>query len=110
MLKNIFFDSRESTIRKESTPELERLVELLKSNPSIKIEISGHTDNIGAEDYNKNLSEERAKAVVDYLIKKSVDTARLEYAGLGYSKPISSNETEEGRQLNRRTEFKVISK
>lgn len=110
VLKNIFFDSRESTIRKESIPELERLVELLKSNPSIKIEISGHTDNIGAEDYNKNLSEERAKAVVDYLIKKSVDTARLEYAGFGYSKPISSNETEEGRQLNRRTEFKVISK
>ena len=76
----------------------------------LKIEISGHTDNIGSNEYNKKLSKDRAKAVVDYLIVQGIDEGRLTYAGYGESQPISDNDTEVGRQENRRTEFKVLSK
>jgi len=108
VLRNIFFDFDKATLRPASTAELERLYELLVKFPSLKIEISGHTDNKGSADYNKNLSEKRAKAVVDYLINKGINASRLVYAGYGFDRPIESNDTEEGRQLNRRTEFEVI--
>lgn len=110
VLRNIFFDFNKATLRPESTAELERLAQLLKENASIKIEISGHTDNVGSAAYNKTLSEKRAKAVVDYLIGVGIDAGRLTFAGYGFDKPIAPNTTEEGRQLNRRTEFKIISK
>lgn len=110
VLRNIFFDFNKATLRPESTAELERLAQLLKENASIKIEISGHTDNVGSAAYNKTLSEKRAKAVVDYLIGVGIDASRLTFAGYGFDKPIAPNTTEEGRQLNRRTEFKIISK
>jgi len=110
VLKNIFFDSRESSITKESTPELERLVTLLKENPSLIIEISGHTDNIGSIESNQQLSEERAKSVVKYLVAESIAKDRLQFVGYGLSQPIASNGTSQGRQMNRRTEFKVVSK
>lgn len=110
VLRNIFFDFDKSTLRPESTAELDRLTKMLNDNSSLKIEISGHTDNIGSAAYNKTLSENRAKAVVDYLVKNGINSNRLTYKGYGFDQPIATNDTEEGRQQNRRTEFKVVSK
>jgi outer membrane protein OmpA-like peptidoglycan-associated protein len=107
-LKNIFFDFNKATLRPESTNELQRVKQLLKDTPNLKIEISGYTDSKGTNEYNKTLSEGRAKAVVDYLINLGITANRLVYKGYGENNPISTNETEAGRQLNRRTEFKVI--
>ena len=108
VLKNIFFDTGKSILRKESTTELSRLLSLMNEVITLKIEISGHTDNIGSAKYNQGLSERRAKAVVDYLIKNGIAAERLEFKGYGFDQPIAKNDTEEGRQQNRRTEFKVI--
>jgi outer membrane protein OmpA-like peptidoglycan-associated protein/tetratricopeptide (TPR) repeat protein len=110
ILKNIFFDFDKATLRSESTNELERLTKLLNDVPTLKIEISGHTDAKGAADYNQKLSQSRAKAVVDYLVKAGIAADRLTFAGYGKDQPIATNDTDEGRQLNRRTEFKIISK
>jgi outer membrane protein OmpA-like peptidoglycan-associated protein/tetratricopeptide (TPR) repeat protein len=110
VLKNIFFDFDKSTLRPESIPELERLLKFLNDFPTVKIEISGHTDNKGSAAYNKTLSENRAKSVVDWLIGKGINQNRMTYKGLGFDQPIATNDTEEGRQMNRRTEFKIISK
>lgn len=109
VLKNIFYDFDKATLRQESTYELERLLKLLVEMPNLKIEISSHTDSKGANDYNFKLSDSRAKSVVDYLISKGISKDRLVSKGYGEEKPISTNDTEEGRQLNRRTEFKVLS-
>jgi outer membrane protein OmpA-like peptidoglycan-associated protein/tetratricopeptide (TPR) repeat protein len=110
VLNNIFFDFNKATLRPESTAELDRLVKLMNENPTLKIELSGHTDNKGTAAYNKKLSEERAKSVYDFCISKGVSKDRLTYVGYGFDKPIATNDTEEGRQLNRRTEMKVLSK
>lgn len=110
ILKNIFFDFDKATLRPESTNELERLTKLLNDVSTLKIEISGHTDAKGAADYNQKLSQNRAKAVVDYLVKAGISADRLTFAGYGKDQPIATNDTDEGRQLNRRTEFKIISK
>ncbi len=110
ILKNIFFDFDKASLRPESTNELERLTKLLNDVPTLKIEISGHTDSKGAADYNQKLSQSRAKAVVDYLVKAGIASDRLTFAGYGKDQPIATNDTDEGRQLNRRTEFKIISK
>jgi outer membrane protein OmpA-like peptidoglycan-associated protein len=110
VLKNIFFDFNKSTLRNESENEIQQLVKLLTDVPTMKIEISGHTDNRGSDEYNKNLSNLRAKAVFDRLIASGIDISRLTYVGFGEEKPIATNDTEEGRQLNRRTEFKVLAK
>ena len=109
VLKNIFYDFDKATLRPESTNELERLLKLLNEMPNLKIEISSHTDSKGANDYNFKLSDNRAKSVVDYLISKGISSERLVYKGYGEEKPISTNDTDEGRQLNRRTEFKILS-
>lgn len=109
ILKNIFFDFDKASLKPESKTELDRLSKLLVELPNLKIEISGHTDNIGSPQYNKTLSERRAKAVVDYLIANGINSERLTFKGYGFEKPIATNDTEEGRQQNRRTEFKVIS-
>lgn len=108
VLRNIFFDYNQATVRAESEAELARLNQLLVENPGIKVEISGHTDNVGGDDYNQKLSEERAKAVVDYLASKGIERSRLLFAGYGKSQPLATNDTPEGRQENRRTEFKII--
>lgn len=110
VLNNIFFDFNKSTLRPDSYPELDRLLKLLNDVPTLKIEISGNTDNIGSAVYNQKLSEQRAKSVVDHLISKGIKAERLTFVGNGFDKPIATNETEEGRQMNRRTEFKVTSK
>lgn len=108
VLNNIFFDFNKATLRQESLSELDRAVSLLNNMVSLEIEISGHTDNVGSQSYNQRLSEARAKSVVDYLIGKSIDKKRLMYKGYAFSQPIATNDTEEGKQMNRRTEFKVL--
>jgi outer membrane protein OmpA-like peptidoglycan-associated protein len=109
VLKNIFFDFNQASLRPESINELQRLIKLMNEISTLKIEISGHTDNIGSSQYNKTLSERRAKAVVDYLIENGISANRLTYKGYGFDMPVAPNDTDEGRQQNRRTEFKVIS-
>ena len=108
VLSNIFFDFAKSTLRPESKSELANVIKLLKDNPGLKIEISGHTDNIGSIAYNKKLSEDRAKSVINYLVEHGIKSDKLKYAGYGFDRPIASNETDEGRQQNRRTEFEII--
>ncbi|MBN1337917.1 MAG: OmpA family protein [Bacteroidales bacterium] len=110
VLNNIFFDFNKSTLRPESTAELDRLYKLLLDVPTLKIEISGHTDNIGGASYNQKLSEDRAKSVVDYLLGKGIESGRLKFMGYGFQRPVAPNDTDEGRQLNRRTEFEVLEK
>jgi outer membrane protein OmpA-like peptidoglycan-associated protein len=109
ILKNIFFDYDKATLRPESYPELDRVVDLLKQNQNIKIEISGHTDSKGSDEYNLKLSQARAKSVVDYIISKGIDAKKIIAKGYGETQPIDTNDTEEGRQNNRRVEFKVLS-
>jgi len=84
------------------------VVDFLKSNPSVSIEISGHTDSKGSDTYNENLSQGRSQSVVDYIIGQGIDSPRLEAHGYGEAKPIDSNDTEEGRANNRRVEFTVL--
>ena len=108
ILKNIFFDSGQSKLRPESTSELSRLIELLNYAPSLVVEISGHTDNVGGEAFNIKLSEDRANAVVSYLVQKGISKARLIAKGYGPKKPIASNDNADGRQQNRRTEFEIV--
>jgi outer membrane protein OmpA-like peptidoglycan-associated protein len=110
VLKNIFYDFNKSTLTTESVSELNQMVSLLKENASIKIELSSYTDSKGADDYNKKLSQARAQSVVNYLIGKGIAKDRLVAVGYGETFPIAGNDTEEGRQLNRRTEFKILSK
>ena len=107
-LKNVFFNTSKWDIKEDSYAELDRLVDLLAEIPSLKIEISGHTDNIGTESFNELLSQRRADAVVNYLVDKGVDKNRLVAKGYGQSNPVESNDTEEGRASNRRTEFEII--
>ena len=109
VLKNIFFETGSADLKKESTVELNKLVSLLKENQNLKIEISGHTDNVGGEKENLALSENRAKAVYDFLVNAGIAATKLSYKGYGETRPISLNDTEEGRATNRRTEFTVIS-
>tara|TARA_R110002072_G_scaffold67521_3_gene165590 strand:+ start:19563 stop:21632 length:2070 start_codon:yes stop_codon:yes gene_type:complete len=106
-LRNIFFDTGKSTLRSESNTELDRLVKLMKDVPSLKIEISGHTDNTGSVKLNNSLSQDRAQAVVNYLKGKSIAMNRMTAKGYGSSKPIATNKTKAGRQENRRTEFEI---
>ncbi|MFZ1791580.1 MAG: OmpA family protein [Saprospiraceae bacterium] len=108
VLNNIFFDTNSSKLKSESYPELDKLVGMLQNEPQMKIKLLGHTDSIGEENDNQLLSENRAKSVYQYLIDHGITTSRLSYQGLGETKPIASNDTEEGRFMNRRTEFIVV--
>jgi outer membrane protein OmpA-like peptidoglycan-associated protein len=109
ILKNIFFDVKEYNLKAESTSELDKVVMLLKENPTLKIQINGHTDNVGKAADNLKLSNDRSQSVVKYLITKGIDIKRLSFRGFGADQPIASNDSEEGRAQNRRTELKVIS-
>lgn len=110
ILNNIFFEFGKAVLATISYPELNRVVKLLEAYPKLRIEISGHTDNKGSLAINKKISEERAKAVVDYVVAQGIEINRLTYKGYAYLQPVASNDTEEGRQRNRRVEFKIISK
>jgi outer membrane protein OmpA-like peptidoglycan-associated protein len=107
VLNNIFFESDKSILLKESFGELNKLAAALLKTQEV-IEIRGHTDNKGNEKKNQQLSEERAKAVVDYLLSKKINKSRLFYKGFGSNKPLVPNTTEEGRSKNRRVEFVKI--
>ncbi len=109
ILKNIFFETGKFDIKNESKSELDKLVALLTDNPNLKIQLDGHTDNIGQEKDNLLLSTSRAKAVVGYLLSKSINAQRLTYKGFGSTSPIAENKTESGKALNRRTALSVIS-
>ncbi|TCC90414.1 hypothetical protein EZ428_14160 [Pedobacter frigiditerrae] len=108
-LYNIFFDTNKYDLLPTSKVELSILIELLTGNPTMSIEIQGHTDDVGDLKLNEVLSENRAKAVYDFLVNNGIDKKRLSYKGYGKTKPRSSNATEEGRKQNRRTEF-IITK
>lgn len=109
ILKNIFFDVNMYDLRPESTSELDKVVLLLKENPTLKIQINGHTDNVGKPADNLKLSNDRAQSVVKYIVTKGIDIKRLSFRGFGANQPIASNASEEGKAQNRRTELKVIS-
>jgi outer membrane protein OmpA-like peptidoglycan-associated protein len=108
VLKNIFFETDKHDLKETSKIELNKLIRLLETNPGLKIEIGGHTDNVGSHEYNITLSENRAKTVNQYLVENGIEQSRLLYKGYGETKPVDTNETPEGRAINRRTEFKVI--
>ncbi|KAA9340633.1 OmpA family protein [Adhaeribacter soli] len=108
VLRNIFFEYGKDLLTKSSRTELDRLFGLMQENPGMRVEISGHTDNKGKAVYNEALSLKRARAVVNYLVKKGVAKTRMVAVGYGARKPIASNRFEDGRKQNRRTEFKVL--
>lgn len=108
VLKNIFFETASAELLKESQSELNKLVELMQKNKVLKIEVGGHTDNVGSDESNLKLAQNRAKSVVDYLISKGINEQRLTSKGYGSKMPIGDSSSEEGRAKNRRTEFKVI--
>jgi outer membrane protein OmpA-like peptidoglycan-associated protein len=106
----VFYDVDKYDLKSESYPELDRVVRLLKENPAITMDIAGHTDSKGTDDYNQKLSERRAQAVVDYLITRNISASRIRAIGYGKTKPLSTNDTEEGKALNRRVEMVVKKK
>jgi len=108
ILKNVFYATDSYELVDKSVVELEKLLEFLTKNPTVSIEISGHTDNVGTSEYNKILSENRAKSVYNFLVEKGIDKKRLTYIGYGEEKPIAVNDTDEGKSQNRRTEIKII--
>jgi outer membrane protein OmpA-like peptidoglycan-associated protein/tetratricopeptide (TPR) repeat protein len=110
VLKNIFFPTKEFVLNPESQVELDKVVQLLTDNPTVKIQITGHTDNIGKPADNLVLSNNRAKAVVNYLKEKGIAVNRLSFKGFGETKPMAPNTSDDGRSKNRRTEMVVISK
>lgn len=108
VLNNIFYKADSYELSPESKAELQQLVTVMQENPSMAVEISGHTDNTGTRIRNESLSHQRAKSVVDYLAEAGVNRQRLRYQGYADTRPVASNKTEEGRQRNRRTELKVV--
>jgi len=108
ILNNIFFETGKAVLTKDSFEELDKLVGIMNDNPTMKIEISGHTDNTGSAVINARLSTERARAVVEYLVSKGIDRSRMTYMGYGPDYPIADNSTPEGRAKNRRVEFKIL--
>jgi outer membrane protein OmpA-like peptidoglycan-associated protein len=108
ILKNIFFHFDSYKLKESSKAELEKIIQFMEENSGVKVEISGHTDSKGTEEYNKDLSRNRAREVYQYLVDKGIDKQRLTYKGYGEEEPIATNESEQGRARNRRTEFKII--
>lgn len=107
-LKNVFFDTGKATIRKESNEALDELVTVMKVKPKMEIEISGHTDNVGSPEANLKLSADRANAVRSYLIRQGVAENRIIARGYGETQPVADNETDDGKQKNRRTEVRIL--
>lgn len=109
VLKNIYFETGKAVLTKESNAELDKVVAFMKDNTDIKVEISGHTDNVGTQISNQKLSEARAKSVVTYLVNQGILQEKLVYKGYGFAQPIAPNTTAAGKKLNRRVEFKILS-
>lgn len=110
ILENIYFEFEKANLNENSYPTLLKLSDYLKLHKTVKIEIQGHTDNIGSKEFNDTLSFERAKNVRSFLVENGISENRLNFIGYGYEKPISSNDTDSGRQLNRRVEIKLLEK
>jgi outer membrane protein OmpA-like peptidoglycan-associated protein len=114
LIKNILYDFNKATLRPESEKALDEIVSVLKTNPGIRIELSSHTDSVGSNSYNMNLSQGRAQSCVDYIISKGISAERLTAKGYGKTRPVAPNslpnghDNPSGRELNRRTEFTVI--
>ena len=108
-LRNVFFDTGRAEVKLDSYPELDRLIQLMNDVPSLKIELSGHTDNVGSVASNQKLSQRRAEAVRGYLVSRSVDGSRITAIGYGSQRPVDSNDTKEGKANNRRTEFEITA-
>jgi outer membrane protein OmpA-like peptidoglycan-associated protein/tetratricopeptide (TPR) repeat protein len=109
ILNNIFFNVNKADLTKNSQTELDRIFRTMNQNPTLKIQISAHTDSDASDEYNQSLSERRAQSVVDYLTERGVDKTRMVSKGFGETKPIAPNDTPENKQLNRRTEFEILS-
>ena len=108
VIENILFNSGKATLKPQSFEALDKFAELLQKNPTVRIEVSGHTDNTGSASLNKKLSKDRALTVKNYLVNKGIEDERITYAGYGFEQPIAPNDTPEGREQNRRVEIKVI--
>jgi outer membrane protein OmpA-like peptidoglycan-associated protein len=108
VLNNIFFDFNKSTLRPNSYKSLNSLLSTMKRYPNMAIEISGHTDNVGSMSFNQRLSDNRASVVRDFLVRNGIEPKRVGAFGRSYRQPIASNDTPQGRQLNRRTEIKIL--
>ncbi len=108
VLNNIFFETGKATLSPDSRLELEKAMDLMKKNPSMIIEVGGHTDNVGEDAANMKLSTERAKSVRDYLVKGGITGTRIQAKGYGESSPVATNDSDEGRRTNRRTEFIIL--
>ena len=109
-LNNIFFERSKATLLEESFPELKRLLEFMIENPSVEIELGGHTDNQGIAKLNFELSKDRVEMVKEYLVQKGISQKRIETKAYGGTKPVASNLTEETRALNRRVEITILKK
>ncbi len=109
-LSNVNFDFDSAEIRAEAYPELNDIVNILRSNPNMQVTLEGHTDSVGPESYNLGLSERRAKAVMNYLVRKGTDASRLKSVGFGETRPIEDNKTESGRASNRRVDLNITSR
>ena len=109
ILKNIFFDFASAKLLDESKAELQQLARFLRDNPDVKIRITGHTDNVGTQAYNLDLSQNRARAVANYLLSEGIAMGRVSYKGMASSEPVVGNDTEEGRAQNRRTELLIVN-
>jgi len=105
--KSIYFDLNSSKLQRRSYGPLDELVQILKDNPTYKIAIESHTDNSGTNEYNQKLSNNRSASVMKYLVNKGIDASRLTATGFGEEKPIATNDTKEGKSLNRRSELKL---
>ena len=110
ILRNVFYEYNKYDLLEKSRIELDKVVQLMTENPTLVVEISGHTDNTGTKEYNQGLSEKRAASVVGYLIEKGIAKERMTSKGYGLSIPIATNDTAEGRATNRRTEIKILEK
>lgn len=109
-LKNVFFEFNKSALLPDSYTELNKVADFLKDNPTVEIELAGHTDNVGASDYNMDLSEKRAQSVKEYLVAQGISENRLSAKGYGMTKPVAPNDYDWGREKNRRVEFTILKK
>ena len=110
VLDTIYFETGKAVLRSESFDALDQVLRFLENNPTMKLEISGHTDNTGSLRINQKLSRDRAKSVVDYLVSNGISAELLVYEGYADTQPVAPNNTSDGRERNRRVEFKVLSK
>jgi OOP family OmpA-OmpF porin len=107
-LRDVYFNTDKATLRERSYDALDDLLAAMRTNPDMKVEIAGHTDDRGSKSYNKDLSQRRAEAVKEYLLEKGIREKRVRAKGYGETKPVASNDTQQGRQKNRRVEVRIL--